>query len=303
MPPADDWRALYPFDSHLVRLDGVRMHFLDEGEGHPLLMIHGNPTWSFYWRNLVVAFRDRFRVVVPDHIGCGMSDKPSAYPYTLRQHIENLVSLIEQLDLRHITLCCHDWGGPIGLGAALAAADRFDRFVIFNTGAFPPPYVPWRILACRTPVLGRWAVQGWNAFARAALWMATEKPDRMTPAVRAGLLAPYLYRTHRTAIYRFVADIPLSPAHPTHRTLSEIESGLPTMADRPCQLIWGMKDWCFRPDCLDRLANLFPSAEVHRLGDAGHYVIEDAHERIIPLMDDFLRRTAGADKEGDRDEF
>jgi haloalkane dehalogenase len=271
------------------------MHFLDEGDGRPLLMVHGNPTWSFYWRNLVVAFRDRFRVVVPDHIGCGMSEKPSAYPYTLRQHIGNLANLIEQLELRHITLCCHDWGGPIGLGAALSAPERFDRFVVLNTGAFPPPYVPWRILACRTPVLGRWAVQGCNAFARAALWMATEKPERMTPAVRAGLLAPYRYRAHRTAIYRFVADIPLSPAHPTHRTLTEIEAGLPSLADRPCQLIWGMKDWCFRPECLERLAELFPSAEIHRLEDAGHYVVEDAHERIIPLMDDFLRRTEDLD--------
>jgi haloalkane dehalogenase len=297
MPPQDDWRSLYPFESHLARVGNVHMHFLDEGNGATLLMVHGNPTWSFYWRNLVVAFRDRFRVVVPDHVGCGMSDKPSDYRYTLQQHIANLVSLIELLDLKRITLCCHDWGGPIGLGAALAAAPRFERLILFNTGAFPPPYVPWRIRLCRTPLLGRWAVQDCNAFARAALWMATEKPDRMTPAVRAGLLAPYRYRAHRTAIYRFVADIPLSPAHPTHQTLADIQNGLPSLADRPCQLIWGMKDWCFRAECLDRLADLFPSAEIHRLEDAGHYVIEDAYERIIPLMDGFLRRTAGPPEE------
>jgi haloalkane dehalogenase len=291
MPPPDDWRSLYPFESHLVHLDRVRMHYLDEGHGSPLLMVHGNPTWSFYWRNLVLAFRDRFRVVVPDHIGCGMSDKPSEYLYSLRQHIANLLHLIEHLDLRHVTLCCHDWGGPIGLGAALKAPSRFDRFVLFNTGAFPPPYLPWRIRICRTPVLGRLAVEGFNAFARSALWMATEKPERMTPAVRAGMLAPYGNRADRKAIYRFVADIPLSQAHPTYRTLAEMQRLLPELADRPCQLIWGMKDWCFRPLCLDRLAALFPAAEIHRLDDAGHYVVEDAYERIIPLMADFLDRT------------
>jgi haloalkane dehalogenase len=219
-----------------------------------------------------------------------MSDKPRGARYPLRRHIANLVQLIDRLDLRRITLLCHDWGGPIGLGAALALPDRFARLVIFNTGAFPPPYVPWRIRICRIPLLGRWAVQGLNAFARAALVKATEKPDRITPAVRAGLLAPYGCWRHRAAIHRFVADIPLTRSHPTHATLAEIEKGLPRLADRPCQLIWGMKDWCFRPECLQRLAAIFPHAETHRLEDAGHYVVEDAHERIVPLVADFLDR-------------
>jgi haloalkane dehalogenase len=177
------------------------------------------------------------------------------------------------------------------LGAALELPDRFARFVIFNTGAFPPPYVPWRILACRTPLLGRWAVQGLNAFARAALWMATEKPERFTRAVRAGYLAPYGSWRQRTAIYHFVADIPLSPKHPTHEMLVKIEQQLPTLSDRPCQIIWGMKDWCFRPECLERLNAVFTGAEVHRLADPGHYVVEDAHEQIVPLVSDFLSRT------------
>jgi haloalkane dehalogenase len=290
MPPDDDWRNLYPFDSHVLAIDRLRLHYLDEGQGDPLLMVHGNPTWSFYWRNLATALRDRYRVVVPDHMGCGMSDKPVRYPYVLQRHVSNLTRLIERLDLRRITLFCHDWGGAIGLGAALKLPDRFVRFVVFNTGAFPPPYVPWRILACRTPLLGRWAVQGLNAFARAALWMATEKPERFTPAVRAGYLAPYGSWRQRTAIYRFVADIPLSPKHPTHEMLVKIEQGLPTLSDRPCQIIWGMKDWCFRPECLERLTAVFTGAEVHRLADAGHYVVEDAHEQIVPLVSDFLSR-------------
>jgi haloalkane dehalogenase len=283
-----DWRPLYPFVSHTLTLDSWRYHYLDEGSGEPLLMVHGNPTWSFYWRNLILAFRDRHRVVVPDHMGCGWSDKPQAYPYCLSTHIANLVQLIEHLDLRAVTLLVHDWGGPIGLGAALRVPDRIARLVLFNTGAYPPPFLPWRLRVCRTPWLGRWAIRRLNLFARFALWMAVHKRERMTPEVRAGLLAPYDSWEHRVAIDRFVADIPATPRHPTWQVLEEIERGLGSLADRPVQMIWGMRDWCFRPECLDLLLKAFPAAEVERLADASHYVIEDAHERIIPLVETFL---------------
>jgi cis-3-alkyl-4-acyloxetan-2-one decarboxylase len=293
-PDAADWRALYPFASHYLDLPGGRLHYVDEGAGEPLLMVHGNPTWSFYWRNLIAAFRDRYRVVAPDHVGCGLSDKPQQYSYTLRQHIDNLVALVEQLDLQRVTLLAHDWGGAIGLGTALRLSPRFSRFILFNTGAFPPPFVPKRIALCRVPLLGATAVRGLNAFARAALSMATEKPERMTPAVRAGLLAPYDSWAHRIAVHRFVADIPFTSQHPTWQTLSTIESQLPLLAHRPTQMIWGMRDWCFTPECLDRLLVSFPQAEVHRLADAGHYVVEDAHERIVPLVEAFLQKPVDA---------
>ncbi len=284
----EDWRSLYPFGSHHLSIDSLRYHYLDEGTGQPLLMVHGNPTWSFYWRNLVSAFRDRYRTVVPDHIGCGLSDKPQDYPYRLERHIENLVRLIEHLDLTDITLLVHDWGGAIGLGAALRVPNRVARIVLFNTGAYPPPFIPFRIRICRTPIVGQWAVRKLNLFARAALTMAASNPDRMTPDVRAGFLAPYDSWKHRIAIYRFVADIPMTRRHPTWQILANIESGLPSLADRPIQMIWGMQDWCFTPACLERFLAIFPAAEVHRLEDAGHYVIEDAHERIVPLVDRFL---------------
>jgi cis-3-alkyl-4-acyloxetan-2-one decarboxylase len=286
----NDWKPLYPFASHHLDLDGLRYHYLDEGAGEPLLMVHGNPTWSFYWRNLVTPFRERYRVVVPDHIGCGLSDKPQRYPYRLEQHIQNLTRLVEHLDLSGVTLLVHDWGGAIGLGTALRVPGRISRLVLFNTGAFPPPGIPFRIRVCRTPAVGAWAVRGGNLFARAALTMAVRHHDRMTPAVRAGLLAPYDSWAHRVAIQRFVEDIPASERHPTWQTLAEIERGLPSLADRPALMIWGMRDWCFTPSCLERLRLSLPDAEVQRLEDAGHYVIEDAHERIVPLVSDFLER-------------
>lgn len=284
----ESWRSLYPFASHYVTRGGVRQHYLDEGSGAPLVMVHGNPTWSFYWRDLVLALRDRYRTVVPDHVGCGLSDKPQQYPYTLAQHTENLVALVDELDLRGATLLAHDWGGAIGLGAVVARPERFSRIVLFNTGAFPPPYIPLRIRACRTPIVGRIALRGLNLFARAALTMAVEKHDRMTPAVRAGLLAPYDSWQHRVAIWRFVADIPMSHRHPTAPVLEQLEQSLRALPTRPVQLIWGMRDWCFTPVCLERFEQIFPHAESHRFDDAGHYVVQDAHERIVPLVEKFL---------------
>ena len=284
------WRDLYPFASRFVEVGGQRMHYVDEGVGEPLLFVHGNPTWSFYWRNLILGLRDRCRCIAVDHVGCGISDKPQEYRYTLAGRIEDLASFVQSIDLRGTTLVAHDWGGAIGLGTVQRLRKRFARIVLFNTGAFPPPFVPWRIAACRLPVVGTLALRGLNAFARAALSMAVEKPDRMTADVQAGLIAPYDNWNNRIAIDQFVKDIPFSRRHPTWSVLDGIEAGLESLRELPSQLIWGMRDWCFRPECLERLRQHWPHAEVQRLDDCGHYVVEDAHERIVPLMRDFFAR-------------
>ncbi|MEX2139478.1 MAG: alpha/beta fold hydrolase [Pirellulales bacterium] len=285
-----NWRALYPFTSRSIEIDGRQMHYVDEGGGPTLLLVHGNPTWSFHWRELIVALRPKHRLVAPDHIGCGLSDKPQSYDYRLAQHIDNLVEFIDRLDLREITLLAQDWGGAIGLAAALRRQDRFARFVLFNTAAFRSAWMPWRIRICRTPLLGILAVRGLNAFVRAALRMAVEKRDRMTTAVRAGIAAPYGSWANRIAIDRFVKDIPMSPNHPSYQTLTEVEQGLARLASKPFQFIWGMRDWCFTSAFLDRFIECFPHAEVHRFQDAGHWVVEDAHECIVPLVERFIAR-------------
>ncbi len=292
MSPPADWRSLYPFASHEIVLGGHRYHFLDEGAGPPLVLVHGNPTWSFYWRELIRGWRGHYRVLVPDHIGCGLSDKPDArhYSYRLAQRVADLVDWIERLDLRGITLVGHDWGGAIGMGAAVAVPERFARFVLLNTAAFRAWRCPASIRLCHLPLLGRLMIQGLNLFARAALHSAVEHHERMTPAVRAGLSAPYDSWRHRVAIDRFVKDIPLRPSHPSYATLAQIEAGLAQFQHHPVCLIWGMRDWCFGPDFLQRFRDFFPAAEVHPLADAGHYVVEDAHERIVPLVEDFLSR-------------
>lgn len=292
MSEAGDWRALYPFDSHEITITGHRYHYLDEGAGEVLLLVHGNPTWSFYWRRLVLALKDRYRLVVPDHIGCGLSEKPSTreYAYRLARRVDDLSTLLDALDLQQVTLVGHDWGGAIGMGAAVAAPERFARFVLLNTAAFRARTCPWRIRLCGTPVLGRLGVQGLNLFARAALRMAVYRPRRLAPAVRAGLLAPYGCWRHRLAIYEFVRDIPLRPQHPSYPTLRHIEEGLPQFRQHPVCLIWGMQDWCFTPAYLDHFLELFPAAEVHRLPEVGHYVVEEAPEQVIAALESFLQQ-------------
>ncbi len=292
MTAADDWRPLYPFSSHEVTLGGHRCHYLDEGAGPVLLLVHGNPTWSFYWRELVRAWRDRYRVVAVDLIGCGLSDKPpvAQYSYRLGQRIADVRQLVETLDLRNVTLVAHDWGGGIGMGAAVTAPERFSRFVLMNTAAFRSERCPWQIRACHVPGFGQVAIQGLNLFVRAALRMTVCRHDRMTPAVKAGYLAPYDSWQNRVGVYRFVRDIPLTPNHPSYQTLVEVERGLAQFRQHPVCLIWGMRDWCFSPEFLERFLEFFPQAEVHRLADAGHYVVEDAYEQIGPLVERFLEK-------------
>jgi cis-3-alkyl-4-acyloxetan-2-one decarboxylase len=291
---APPWRALYPFASHWLSLAERRMHYLDEGDGddsqHTLLFVHGNPTWSFHWRRLILALRNGYRCVAPDHLGCGLSELQPR-PLRMADHIDNLLRLIDALDLERVTLIAQDWGGAIGLGALLRERERFDRIVLFNTGAFRPWFIPWRIRVCRTPLLGKLALQGANAFSRAALTMTLARTPRLESAVAAGYLAPYDSWQRRAAVNQFVQDIPASPRHPTWQTLAEIESHLPELAALPSLLMWGMRDWCFTPECLDRFAEVWPRAEVHRLADVGHWVVEDAPGEAGGLVEDFLRRT------------
>jgi pimeloyl-ACP methyl ester carboxylesterase len=314
-PDAKDWQRLYPFASQWADVPTGRMHFVDEGpsrvgtahqntaamvgDAHPtttaptLLFVHGNPTWSFHWRRFIAAWRSGYRCVAPDHVGCGLSEKPSRL-LTLEEHVDNLCALIDQLDLNRVTLIAQDWGGAIGLGAMQRMPERLERLeriVLFNTGAFPPRYIPWRIRACRLPVIGRLAVQGANLFSRAALRMTLARRQRLEPEVAAGYLAPYDNWSNRRAVYGFVHDIPSNANYPTWHTLAAIEQSLPAFADRPIALIWGMRDWCFRPDCLDRFRESWPQADVHRLADVGHWVVEDAPDESLALVNGFLAST------------
>jgi len=290
------WRSQYPFDSHYFDSDGLRLHYLDEmkpknAEGREvMLFVHGNPTWSFYFRRLITEFRSSYRAIAIDHIGCGLSDKPNEkqYPFTLERRIDDLCKLIERLDLQNITLVCHDWGGAIGMGAAVHLRERFKRFILMNTASFGSMRCPFRIALCRLPIFGRIAVQGLNLFSLGTIWMAIADRKHLSAEVRSGLLAPYNSWAARTAIYRFVRDIPLSQSHPSYAVLKNIEEALPSFAGRNFCFIWGMQDWCFSPDFLKRYLQFFPDADVHRIENAHHLVVEDAPDHVIMAMKSFL---------------
>jgi cis-3-alkyl-4-acyloxetan-2-one decarboxylase len=281
---------LYPFSSHTLELDSNKYHFLDEGQGESLLMLHGNPTWSFYYRNLISGLKQSYRCVVPDHMGMGKSDKPQNYPYTLSQHIDNLEALVDKLKLNNITLVVHDWGGAIGMGFAVRHPQKIKRLVLFNTAAFLSEKIPVRLKLCRVPGFGAIAIRGFNAFALAALVMACKNKERMTDKVRAGYLSPYDSFANRIATLRFVQDIPMNSDTPSYSVVKYIEENLEQFKSLPVMIAWGAKDFVFNDHFLKRWQRIFPDAEVHLIPDAGHYVLEDAHELIIPLMHEFLQK-------------
>lgn len=287
-------QQLYPFQSNWLEIDGVRYHYLDEGasDAPPIVMAHGNPTWSFYYRTLIPELSKSYRVIVPDHIGCGLSDKPQMYSYTLDQHIKNLERLLLHLNLQQkITLVVHDWGGAIGMGYATRHPQTIRNFVIFNTAAFFVPRLPLRIQVCRIPWLGAFLVRGLNGFVRAAFMFATSQPQRLTPDVKAGYAAPYNSWRNRIAIHRFVRDIPMQPDHPTRSTLDQIDANLARFRKHPMLILWGAQDFCFTAEhFLTEWRKRFPDAQIHVFEEAGHYVVEDAHEHILPLMKEFLSR-------------
>jgi len=281
------WRDVYPYTGKYLDVDGGKLHYLDEGdsEGPVLLALHGNPTWSFYWRALIEAFPNH-RVVIPDHIGCGLSDKPQEWDYRLAQHISNVQALIDHLALKDIRLMVHDWGGAIGMGVATATPDNFSKLIITNTAAFLSPRIPTTIAMCRIPFLGSLMVRGGNAFARVATFRATY--SGLKKPVKEGLLFPYDSWKNRIATHRFVVDIPMKPSHPSYTTLQGIENRLSLLQDKPMMLLWGDDDFCFSPHFRKRWMEFFPQAAVHAWDDVGHYVMEDAPDRVIPLVREFL---------------
>jgi cis-3-alkyl-4-acyloxetan-2-one decarboxylase len=283
------WEKEYPFADHWLDLGEERLHYVDEGrveEASTLLFLHGNPTWSFYWRHLIQWFNHTHRCVAPDHMGCGLSDKPQVYPYTLAQHIANARSLVHHLDLRDIVRCLHDWGGAIGMGLAAQIPDRIKGFVIFNTAAFPSRRMPLSIGLCRLPGFGAFAIRGLNAFVRGALVRGARKP--LSAEGKAGYLAPYASWDDRIANLRFVQDIPMSAGHESWSTLQEVERGLGRFASHPMLLCWGRHDFVFNDQFMHEWQRRFPKSETQYFENAGHFVVEDARNEIIGAMKNFL---------------
>ncbi len=285
----------YPFAPRaFVQPSGLTQSYLDEGHGEPVVMLHGNPSWSYYWRELVLGLRDRYRCIVPDHIGMGLSDKPadSEYRYTLQSRVDDLERLLDSLYLGDgITLAVHDWGGMIGFGWALRHSARIKRLVVLNTASFPLPaskLMPWQLKLGRDSKLGALLIRGFNAFADGATRVGVI--NKMPADIRAAYNAPYDSWANRLSTLRFVQDIPLSPEDPAWAMVEAAASKLREYADRPAFIGWGLKDFVFDKHFLEVFQATLPNAEQQVFTDAGHYVLEDKADVLVPAIRAFLDR-------------
>lgn len=290
----------YPFTPKRLEVrPGITMSYLDEGprDGEVIVMLHGNPSWSYYWRHLVLGLRDpaqgkAYRCIVPDHVGMGFSDKPGddRYTYTLQSRVDDLTTLLDHLGITGpVTLAVHDWGGMIGFGWALQHEAQVQRLLITNTAAFPLPAskpLPWQLKLGRDMALGALLIRGFNAFAAGA---ASDGVIRKLPAdVRRAYLSPYDSWANRIATLRFVQDIPLGEGDPAWTLVDAAGKRLPAFADRPAFIGWGLRDFVFDHHFLEGFRRALPDAEAHAFEDAGHYVLEDKHEVLVPAMRRFL---------------
>lgn len=279
--------------SRFIEHGGLRQHYLDVGTGEPVLMVHGNPTWSYYYRNLVETLASNHRCIVPDHIGCGLSDKPneSKYRFRLRDRVDDLTALMKSLNIAEpITLVVHDWGGMIGLAWAMENNIAIKRLVILNTAGFTLPSskpFPFRLWLGRNTKLGAWLIRRHNVFVRHAANIGVKRKP-MSPEVREWYIKPYEKLEDRAAVVKFVQTIPLKPSDDGFEIVQAVSDSLRRYENTPMLICWGMQDFVFDKHFLDEWVRRFPKAEVHRYPDCGHYILEDAADEVIPLITRFV---------------
>jgi cis-3-alkyl-4-acyloxetan-2-one decarboxylase len=296
----DDWtlEGQWPYEPRWFETQEGRLHYVDEGprDGRPVVLVHGNPTWGFLYRHFIGPLvAAGHRAIVPDHLGFGRSDKPAdAGVYRIADHARRLDALLESLDLRGAVVVPQDWGGPIGLSWAVAHPGRVAGLFILNTFAHRPPEkvsLPLPLRLFRTPGVGEVMVKGLGLFHRVFLFRAgVVHRERLTPAIKRAYLMPHPSWSTRTGVLAFPREIPAGPEGPVADLTGELEQGLERhFRGSPVHIVWAMRDIAFTPEMLERLwLKTFPDARVTRLADAGHYLQEDAHERIVPQLLTFL---------------
>ena len=285
-------QKLYPFESHFLTISGHRYHYLEEGTGDPVVMIHGNPSWSFYFRELIQKLSPNYHCLVPDHIGMGYSDKPGddTYSYTFPQRVKDLEDFLHAKGVsKDITLILHDWGGLIGMSYARRHPDAIKKIVLLNTAAFHLPErkkIPFAIWITRT-FLGAFFVRAFNAFSLGAALIGV-KQKKMSREVRRAYCAPYDSWNNRIATLRFVQDIPLRKKDPGYDYVMDLQNHLHLFQNTPVLIAWGLKDLVFDIHFLEKWLEYFPHAQAHRFENCGHYILEDAQEEVGQLIVDFL---------------
>lgn len=281
----------YPFAPRIFDAGGFDMHYIDEGEGEPVLMLHGDPTWGYLWRSFIPSLSAERRVIVPDHMGMGKSDTPSEpYPYLLRHHIANLEALVLSLGLSEITLVVHDWGGPVGLGFAVRRPGLIKRLVLTNTWAFarwPGAPFPKLVEMIRSP-RGEQFVLEKNGYVGRAITGTVNYPEKITTDVMNAYLAPFPTPESRRAPLCWSRDIPVNEGDPSWDDMAEIERHLGMFGNIPVLIVWGMLDPVLPPNVLQMWKNVYPGAQVREIADASHFLQEDRPDAVLKAIEEFL---------------
>ncbi len=287
----ETFEGTFPFAPHYFRVNDFHMHFVDEGEGEPLVLLHGDPTWGYLWRKFIPPLSANYRCIVPDHMGMGKSGKPQEPGrYRLRHHAANLESLLLSLDLRNLTLVLHDWGGPVGLHFAVRHRDRIKGLVLMNTWAFAPwPGGPLpRLLEIIRSPRGEKFVLEKNGYLEPALLGTTHHPENLAPAVLAAYRAPFPTPESRLALLCWSRDIPVEESDSSYAEMKRIEEGLSLFADLPALLVWGMRDPVLPVSVLSMWQQRLPNAKTVEIHDASHFLQEDAAESVVGAIQEFL---------------
>ncbi|NDC38212.1 MAG: alpha/beta fold hydrolase, partial [Proteobacteria bacterium] len=283
-------KKLLPYESRYVTVGGkYRMHYVDEGpRNQPVVMLlHGNPTWCFYYRNLIEELRKEFRVVAPDHIGCGLSDHPTDAHFRTRQRVDHLEEFVQTLGLSKFSLVMHDWGGPLGTSLATRRLDAVERLVYLNTTLTEIESLPRIIKRAHTPFIGQFLTKYSMHFLKLMAEFGVAR--RLSQEVKEGYFFPYRTIGRRTAIWDFVEDIPFESTHPSYPEMMRFAEKLPDLSKLPVLILWGLKDPCFHREMLPKVAAHFPKARVVEIPDASHLVLEDKPEVVIPEIAQFMR--------------
>ena len=284
-------REEYPFESHYLEVPAGKLHYVDEGAGSPIVMVHGNPTWSFLYRHLIKRLRPKYRCIALDHIGFGLSDKPKDWSYKPQDHAKNLAALIESMGLEKITLVLQDWGGPIGLSYAVTHPENIVRIVLINTWAWPVNrdlhYVGFS--SFMGGPIGRMLIRRYNFFARTLLRQAFGDKSKLSDVAHEHYLRPLDAPEDRKGCMVFPKQIIASTPW-----LGELSKNIPALKGKPKLLVWGMKDIAFRDKELKRWECTFPEARSVRLSTVGHFVQEEAPDELAEVVVSFLEETKPA---------
>jgi haloalkane dehalogenase len=265
----------YDFAPRYVEQDGLRMHYVEEGEGSPVLLLHGEPTWAYLYRKVIPQVAPGARCIAPDYFGFGRSDKPVERDwYSYDTHSGSLACFVDELDLRDVTVVMQDWGGPLGMRLAVEHPDRIARLVVLNTGIFSgrPPSDTWlrfRDLVRRTGP----DFQPWQLI---RITCTTELPDDVVAAYDA----PFPTPESKTGVLMFPEQVPTEPDHPSAETMLDVREKLRSWK-RPALVFFSDSDPIFSPRVAERLAELIPGAELQKpVAGAGHFLQEDAGEEV-----------------------